>query len=66
MRAYIISAWIVFLKDWTTMSKSSPWEVVISEMIHWKNGPSNCNAEVTLSNAVIILIQAILSSVLKY
>ena len=31
-------------------------------MIHWKNGPDNCNAEETLSNDILSLIEAILYS----
>ena len=56
----------IFLKDWTTLSKSNPWEVVISVTIHWKNEPGNWNAEETLSNVILGLIEAILFSVLKF
>ena len=56
----------IFLKDWTTLSKSNPWEVVISLKIHWKSEPGNWNAEETLSNVILGLIEAILSSVLKF
>jgi len=63
MKGYTISAWIVFSKDWTTMSTSNPWKVVTSIMIHWKNGPGNWNAEETLSNVILSLIEAILPSV---
>jgi len=66
MRPYTISAWTVLLNDWTTMSKSNPWEVVFSVMIHWKNVLGNWNAEEPLCNVIFSLIEAILSSVLKY
>jgi len=46
----------------TCESISNPWKVATSIMIHWKNGPGNCNAEETLSNVILSLIEAILSS----
>ena len=62
LKGHNISAWIVILKDWTPVSISNPCEVATSTMIHWENGPGNCNAEETLSNVILSLIEAILSS----
>ena len=45
-----------------TVSISNPSEVVISIMIHWKDGPGNCNAEAILGNDILSLIEAILHS----
>ena len=57
-----MSAWIVILKDWIPVSISNPCEVANCIMIHWENGPGNCNAEETLSNVILSLIELILSS----
>ena len=48
------------------MSKNNSWEVEISAMIHWKNVLGNWNAEEPLCNVIFSLIEAILSSVLKF
>jgi len=62
MKGHNMSAWIAVSKDLTPVTISNPWEVATSIMIHWENGPGNCNAEETLSNVILSLIEAIVFS----
>ena len=57
-----ISVWVVISKDYTPVSISNALKAVTSIMTHWKNWPGNCNAEETLSNVILSLIEAILYS----
>ena len=66
LKGYTISAWAVISKDWTTVSISNQSEVATSIMIHWKDGPGNCNAEAILGNDILSLIEAILYSDWNY
>ena len=61
LKGHNISAWIVISKDCTPVSISNPCEVATSIMIYWENGLGNCNAEETLSNVILSMIEAILS-----
>ena len=60
LEGYKMSAWAVISKNLTPVIISNPWKVVTSIMTHWKNWPGICNAEETLSNAILSLIEAIL------
>ena len=62
LKGHNVSAGIDISKDWTPVSISNPCEVATSIMIHWENGPGNCNAEETLSNVILSLIELILTS----
>ena len=66
LKGHNISAWIVILKDWTPVSISNPCEVATSIMIHWENGPGNCNAEGTLSNVILRLDRVNIDFRLKF